>query len=68
MNTQKAAITVPKDLIAVIDEISRIKGISRSNFISKTIREKVEDEKAQRLKDAYNRVTARGINSGGIHW
>ncbi len=56
MNTQKVAITVPKDLIVLVDEISRLKGISRSMFISRVLREKVQDEKDQQLKEAYNRV------------
>lgn len=56
MNTQKVAITVPKDLISVVDEISRLKGISRSNFISSVLREKVRDEKGRRLREAYDRV------------
>jgi len=56
MNTQKVAISVPKDLIAIVDEISREKGMSRSSFISKVLREKVLDEKEQKLRDAYNRV------------
>jgi len=56
MNTQKVAITVPKDLIVIVDEISKLKGISRSNFISRVLREKVLDEKDQKLREAYNRV------------
>ncbi len=56
MNTQKVAITVPKDLIAIVDKISRLKGISRSKFISRLISEKVQDEKDQQLREAYNRV------------
>jgi len=56
MNTQKVAITVPKNLITIVDEISRLKGISRSNFISKAIQDKVKEEKNQGLKDAYDRV------------
>ena len=56
MNTQKVAISVPKDLIAIVDDISREKGISRSSFISRVLREKVLDEKEQKLRDAYNRV------------
>ena len=56
MNTQKVAITVPKDLIIIVDEISREKGISRSRFISGVLREKVMDEKEQKLRDAYNKV------------
>ena len=56
MNTQKVAITVPKDLIVIVDEISRLKGISRSKFISIVLSEKVRDEKDQQLREAYNRV------------
>ena len=56
MNTQKVAITVPKDLITVVDEISRQRGISRSKFISIVLRERIENEKDRQLKEAYNRV------------
>jgi len=56
MNTQKVAITVPKDLIATIDEISRLKGISRSKFISEVLSEKVRDEQDRQLIEAYDRV------------
>ena len=56
MNTKKVAITVPKDLIIIIDEISRLKGISRSNYISMVLRDRVRVEKEQKLRDAYNRV------------
>lgn len=56
MNTQKVAITVPKKLIAVVDELSREEGISRSKFISKTLHEKVLSEKERRLKKAYDEV------------
>ena len=56
MNTQKVAITVPKDLIVIVDEISKLKGISRSKFISRVLSEKIRDEKDQQLREAYNRV------------
>ena len=56
MNTQKVAITMPKDLIAVVDTISKEKGISRSKFISSVIREKIMKEKDRNLKEAYDRV------------
>jgi len=56
MNTQKVAITVPKDLIVIVDEISRLKGISRSKFISRVLSEKVQDEKDQQLSEVYNRI------------
>jgi len=56
MNTQKVAITVPKDLIAVVDAISRERGISRSKFISLMIEEKITNEKDRNLREAYDRV------------
>jgi len=56
MNTQKVAITVPKDLIVMVDKISKLKGISRSKYISELLREKVRDEKDRQLREAYNRV------------
>ena len=56
MNTQKVAITVPKDLIVMVDKISRLKVISRSKFISELLREKVRNEEERQLREAYNRV------------
>lgn len=56
MNTQKVAITVPKELIAIIDEISRLKGISRSKFISTILSEKIRDEQDRQIREAYDRV------------
>ena len=56
MNTQKVAITVPEDLVVMVDEISRQKGISRSKFISSVLRERVLNEKDRQLMEAYNRV------------
>ena len=56
MNTQKVAITIPKDLIVVVDEISRLKGISRSKFITRVLFEEVQNEKDRNLKEAYNNV------------
>ena len=56
MNTKKVAITIPKDLIAIVDTISRERGISRSKFISLTIEEKIATERDRNLKEAYDRV------------
>ena len=56
MNTQKVAITVPADLLTIIDDISKQKGMSRSRYISTILREKVLHEKEKRIKTAYNRV------------
>ena len=56
MNTQKVAITVPIDLLTIIDQISKQKGMSRSRYISTILREKVLLEKDKRIKATYNRV------------
>ena len=56
MNTQKVAITVPIDLLTIIDDISKQEGMSRSRYISTILREKVLHEKGKRIKATYNRV------------
>ena len=56
MNTHKVAITVPADLLIIIDDISKQKGMSRSRYISTILREKVLHEKEKRIEAAYNRV------------
>ena len=56
MNTQKVAITIPAELVTIIDNISKQKGMSRSKYISTVLREKVFNEKERQIKDAYNRV------------
>ncbi len=77
MNTEKVALTIPKDLLAMVDSISRERGLSRSKFISNLIRERIRDEKNASLKEAYDRVfaddrirkeqleTARWFEAGG---
>ena len=56
MNTQKVAITVPADLVIMIDDISKQLGLSRSKYISTVLREKVLSEKERHIKDTFNRV------------
>ncbi len=56
MHTQKIAITMPVDLVAVIDEISRLKGVSRSGFISAVLKEKITAEKEKQVKNEYDRI------------
>ena len=56
MNTQKVAITIPKNVIAVIDTISKGKGISRSKYITQVLCEKILSEKERQLKEKYNAV------------
>jgi len=56
MNTQKVAITIPADLVIMIDDISKQLGLSRSKYISTVLREKVLNEKERNIKDTFNRV------------
>ena len=54
--TQKIAISMPADLVEMIDIISKKKGMSRSRFISIVLHEKVLNEKERQIKEVYNRV------------
>jgi metal-responsive CopG/Arc/MetJ family transcriptional regulator len=56
MSTQKVAITMPTELVAIIDDISRQKGLSRSRFISNILMDKILNEKEKQMKAAYNQV------------
>ena len=56
MHTQKVAISIPKELVTMIDDISKRKGLSRSKFISTLLREKLTSERNRLVKDAYDRV------------
>ena len=50
MNTQKVAITMPTDLVKVVDEVSRKKGISRSKYISVVLRERLISDRENQIK------------------
>ena len=56
MGTRKVAITMPTELVAMIDDISKQKGISRSRLISNILKEKILNEKEKQIKATYNRV------------
>ena len=56
MSTKKVAITMPTELVTMIDEILKQKRISRSRFISIVLREKVLSERERHIKDIYDRV------------
>ena len=58
MVTRKVAITIPSDVLEMVDGISRKKQISRSSYISGILRERVTDEHAREIKEAYDRVFA----------
>lgn len=56
MNTQKIAITIPSDLVLMIDEISKQQGISRSRLISNVLRERIIKARDCRIKEAYDQI------------
>lgn len=56
MNTHKVAITIPNDIITVIDKISKEEGISRSRYISLVLRDKIKGEYEKKITSAYNNV------------
>ena len=56
MNTQKIAITVPSDLLELIDKTTEQRSMSRSKFISQLLREKLLEERNRQLKDQYDEV------------
>ncbi len=56
MRTQKVAITIPKELVTMIDDMSKKRGLSRSKFISTVLREKVVSERNRHVRDAYDRI------------
>jgi metal-responsive CopG/Arc/MetJ family transcriptional regulator len=56
MHTEKVAITIPSDLISVIDDIRSTQGVSRSKFITLLLREKIMDEQARDIREAYDGV------------
>ena len=56
MNTQKVAITMPADLVRVVDEVSKQKGISRSKYISVVLRERLLSDRENQIRETYNRV------------
>ena len=56
MHTQKVAITIPKELVMMIDDISKKKGLSRSKFISTILRETLMSQRNRQIKDAYDQA------------
>lgn len=69
MHTQKIAITMPKDLVATIDEISKEKGLSRSKFISVLLKEKILEDKKKQIRDAYDRVFSdESVRKEQLNW
>ncbi len=56
MNTQKVAITIPKKIVEIVDEMSKQQGISRSRYISTVLREKIQQERDRNLRETYDLV------------
>jgi metal-responsive CopG/Arc/MetJ family transcriptional regulator len=56
MHTKKVAITIPKELVAMVDDISKKRGLSRSKFISMVLMERVISERNRYIKNTYDRI------------
>ncbi|MBU1170724.1 MAG: hypothetical protein KKD44_14280 [Proteobacteria bacterium] len=56
MNTIKVAITIPQDLVMVIDMLSKQNGLSRSKYITGILRENILKENERILKEQYDSV------------
>ena len=56
MHTEKVAITIPSDLVSLVDDIRSKRGVSRSVFITLLLREKIMDEQAREIREAYDRI------------
>ena len=56
MHTKKVAITIPKKLVAMVDDISKKRGLSRSKFISMVLMEQVMSERNRYIKSTYDRI------------
>jgi hypothetical protein len=69
MHTQKIAITIPQDIVASIDKISRQKGLSRSKLISTILKEKIMSEKKKQVRDEYDRIFSdESIREEQLNW
>ena len=56
MSTEKITISIPSDLVSMIDDIRSERGASRSKFITLLLREKIMDEQARQIRKAYDHV------------
>jgi metal-responsive CopG/Arc/MetJ family transcriptional regulator len=56
MRTERITISIPSDLVSMIDDIRIRRGASRSKFITLLLREKIMDEQAREIREAYDRV------------
>jgi metal-responsive CopG/Arc/MetJ family transcriptional regulator len=49
-------LLIPKDLLAIIDTVSKQQGFSRSKFISTALKEKLSERKVNEIKEVYDSV------------
>jgi hypothetical protein len=56
MCPEKVAITIPSDLVSLIDDIRSKRGVVRSKFITLLLRKKIMDEQAREIRKAYDHV------------
>ncbi len=56
MNTKKVAITIPISLVALIDQTAKLKGMSRSKFISTVLENQLLKERNEKIREAYDHV------------
>ncbi len=56
MNTQKVSLTISKELIGLIDSISKDLGISRSKYVSLALKEKIQEDQEKKIKESYDAV------------
>jgi len=56
MNTIKVAISMPVELVEIIDRLRKKHGISRSRFISTVMTDKIQEERNRELKKSYDAV------------
>ncbi len=58
MATKKIAITIPHDVVSMVDEASNRLGISRSKYISSILKDRLEEEKGKWIRESYDQVFA----------
>ncbi|MFA6010857.1 MAG: hypothetical protein WC799_12805 [Desulfobacteraceae bacterium] len=56
MDTVRVTITIAKDLVTTIDQLSRQAQLSRSKYITNVLREKISQENEIMIKGKYNQV------------
>lgn len=56
MNTKKVAITIPINLVALIDQTAKEKRMSRSKFISTVLESQLLKERNEKIREAYDQA------------